>query len=590
MNDLNDSTALEAPDLLAAGADPADAGVAPSAADLVADCGHFWGGLRRAALPAILGVSGAAVFAEKGCGIACGPAETGAAGDFFALLRAHTDSALAGRLQKSVQLRRAFDPLDGPAAGDQSDASGAVALAFDDASLAALAGCEIQGRVWLATAAGVVGWPAPTHQLALHAIGVALRRIGIEVVDAHRHGERAVVHFRHQSGKLHHLRGILHGLGVQVAGPQTRSAACWRLLLHRTAIEVDGRAWPSELPADFANWLGQTPNSLGAAKLHSAQRLWNLVAQQPVPVATAMRLVDGCDSGWYVDAYADTLVAHRYVACRADQTDAVAACRRDAAKVCALLGRETGAEAVWLVLRPRQTNTVGDAMVAGLTSPQPAWQRNAQFRRAAVVVENGVHYRVRFDQGFGTGLYLDQRDNRNLIKELSSGRRLLNTFAYTGAFSAAAACGGAKRTVSIDAAASACQWARENLQLNGFDDAERHDVIRGDVMAWLPKMARRGDRFDWVIADPPSHSKLKSGRFSATRDYPALAAMLLRLLDSGGTMLACINDRDVAPADLGQMVLAGARDAGVAVQLRHLPCQPDFAEGRMKSLLAVRQP
>lgn len=104
--------------------------------------------------------------------------------------------------------------------------------------------------------------------------------------------------------------------------------------------------------------------------------------------------------------------------------------------------------------------------------------------------------------GYSQGIFLDQRDHRRQVRERSApGMRVLNTFAYTGAFSVYAALGGAQ-TTTLDLAQPCLDWARENFSLNGIDPATQY-FCKGDVRRWLERFSRQGRTFHGIILDPP---------------------------------------------------------------------------------------
>ena len=297
----------------------------------------------------------------------------------------------------------------------------------------------------------------------------------------------------------------------------------------------------------------------------------------------AYRLLDDEAGGITLDRYdADWLLS---LLVDVDPHDSESAARAVALgkRVAEQVGRRVAARAVYLKVRPRQANTLVDAREAGLTPSHPVFGQAHD--EPLVIVENGVRIGVQLDQGLGTGIYLDQRDNRRWLRDHAKDLRVLNTFCYTAAFSVAAAVGGARQTVSIDAAQNALTQARRNFALNGFDDVKQHDLIRGDVLLWLPKLAKRGERFDVIVLDPPSYARVDGKRWQAARDYPALVALALALLAPGGQLLACINHAGVDTQRFRAMLSEGlARGGRVAKQVRVMPQPIDFPAGRMKAV------
>ncbi|GAB4247327.1 MAG: bifunctional 23S rRNA (guanine(2069)-N(7))-methyltransferase RlmK/23S rRNA (guanine(2445)-N(2))-methyltransferase RlmL [Thermoleophilia bacterium] len=169
------------------------------------------------------------------------------------------------------------------------------------------------------------------------------------------------------------------------------------------------------------------------------------------------------------------------------------------------------------------------------------------------VHEGGARLLVNFTDHLDTGLFLDHRPTRGLIRDLARGARFLNLFAYTGAATVAAAAGGARSTTSVDLSRTYLEWARRNLELNGFrvdgpDKVTRrrastgHRLVQADVVRWV---ARETARYDLVLLDPPtfSSSKRMEGTLDIQRDHAALITAAARLLDSGGVLLFSTNLR-----------------------------------------------
>lgn len=151
-----------------------------------------------------------------------------------------------------------------------------------------------------------------------------------------------------------------------------------------------------------------------------------------------------------------------------------------------------------------------------------------------VVLEHGMKLVVQLEGRLDTGLFLDHRTTRRLVKNESAGKRVLNLFAYTGAFTVAAATGGARASVSVDLNRGYCAWAEENLRLNGID-LSAHRIVEADVFAFLEE--ERGP-FDLAVLDPPTVSKSKRmrGDLDVQRDHVRLVQATLALLRPGGVL------------------------------------------------------
>jgi 23S rRNA (cytosine1962-C5)-methyltransferase len=297
--------------------------------------------------------------------------------------------------------------------------------------------------------------------------------------------------------------------------------------------------------------------------------LWRRAAVLAEADTDACRLAhEGGDEvpGLAIDRYGDFGVAHVY----ADLEPA----RR--AAVFEAVAEAYGLRGLYAKFRPRQANTLVDtrrdevapaAPVWGSAHPDPPWS----------VRERGVRYVVRLGDGLSTGIFLDQRDNRAWVRAHAAGRSVLNLFAYTGAFSVAAAAGGASRSISVDASRGAVAWLREHLEANreGVRDPHAHEGVCAEVFGWLEGARARGDRYGLLVCDPPSYSSTRDGpRWSSERDWPALAEAVLRVAAPGALALFCSNHRGISPARFEAMLREGARRAGVSVREAHAVSGP----------------
>jgi len=209
-----------------------------------------------------------------------------------------------------------------------------------------------------------------------------------------------------------------------------------------------------------------------------------------------------------------------------------------------------------------------------------------------IVEERGLKLALSIARGHKTGFYLDQRDNRALLREISRGRDVLDCFCYTGGFALNAAAGGARSVTAVDASADALQAARDNVELNTLAEGSVQ-WIEGDVFQILRKMRDQARQFDLVVLDPPKFAATAAMAERAARGYKDINLLALKLLRPGGLLLTFSCSGGVS-RDLFQKIVAGAAlDAGVDVQiLRWLSAAPDhpvslaFPEGEyLKGLL-----
>ncbi|HZH61123.1 MAG TPA: class I SAM-dependent rRNA methyltransferase, partial [Metabacillus sp.] len=155
-----------------------------------------------------------------------------------------------------------------------------------------------------------------------------------------------------------------------------------------------------------------------------------------------------------------------------------------------------------------------------------------------IVKENGIRFAVYLNDGAMVGVFLDQRDVRKTIRDkYAKGRNVLNTFSYTGAFSVAAALGGATKTTSVDLANRSKAKTIEQFSVNQLD-YEAHSIIVEDVFHYFKYAVKKNLTFDMVILDPPSFARSKKHTFSAGKDYPELLKQAIQITEKNGIIVA----------------------------------------------------
>ncbi|MCK6572538.1 pseudouridine synthase [Myxococcota bacterium] len=346
------------------------------------------------------------------------------------------------------------------------------------------------------------------------------------------------------TGRTHQIRAHFAAAGCPVRGDRRYGSPldvrAPRLLLHCAGITLGPGAGGIAFEAP-------TPPELCASEGAAALRR-DLAAGSS---HTCYRVSDGAGDGtpgWIVDRYGAWLWVQR--AEGADEHPLPPA--RGVYRIDARADRSHGGQPP-------------PALVAGEAAPDPL-----------AVRENDLEYRVVLGPHLSTGLFLDQRPQRAWLRANADGARVLNTFAHAGAFTVAAAAGGAARTVSVDLERD---WlARLGPQLVANDlapDPARHDTIHGDVFDWLRRLGRRGERYDIVVLDPPSTSVGARGRrWSAAQDYGELVALAAPLVAPGGWLWTITNHRGLTPERFGARVSVGL-PAGV--QLERVSAMPvDF--------------
>lgn len=158
-----------------------------------------------------------------------------------------------------------------------------------------------------------------------------------------------------------------------------------------------------------------------------------------------------------------------------------------------------------------------------------------------IVKENGINYATYLDDGLMTGIFLDQREVRGALTErYAAGKRVLNTFSYTGAFSVAAAMGGAIETTSVDVANRSLERTKEQFAVNNLDE-EKQKIFVMDVFDFIRYAIRKGLQYDVTIIDPPSFARTKKRTFSVTKDYTQLLEELIQITAPDGTLIVSSN-------------------------------------------------
>ncbi|WP_080843702.1 class I SAM-dependent rRNA methyltransferase [Cytobacillus gottheilii] len=158
-----------------------------------------------------------------------------------------------------------------------------------------------------------------------------------------------------------------------------------------------------------------------------------------------------------------------------------------------------------------------------------------------IVKENGVQFAVYLNESAMVGVFLDQREVRKKIRDVyAAGKKVLNTFSYTGAFSVFAALGDAEKTTSVDLANRSLSKTIEQFSINGID-YEAQDIIVEDVFRYFKYAVKKQLKFDMVILDPPSFARSKKMVFSAEKDYKNLLKETISITEDGGIIVASTN-------------------------------------------------
>lgn len=185
---------------------------------------------------------------------------------------------------------------------------------------------------------------------------------------------------------------------------------------------------------------------------------------------------------------------------------------------------------------------------------QGQYEKFGDEKQERIVSENGLKFIINLTDYLDTGLFLDHRITRNLVREQSEGKRVLNLFCYTGSFSVYAAHGGAKSVTSVDLSKTYINWAKRNMQYNKLYDDKKHEFVNEDVLSIIDSLPK--DTYDLIVCDPPtfSNSKKMDTDFDVQRDHVHLLKKLLKSCTDEGKIYFSNNyrgfqlDRDAIPA------------------------------------------
>jgi 23S rRNA (cytosine1962-C5)-methyltransferase len=392
--------------------------------------------------------------------------------------------------------------------------------------------------------------------------------------------QSAMVEAEPFTGRTHQIRVHAAEQGFPILGDTLYGGTPFhRVCLH--AHEISFRHPAANEPVSFTapiDFMADTHAALRAAIIEPAQ-------------TDACRVIHGASDGWpgwYVERLGQFLLSQGEKPLGDEQMEFLKLLVANDtpvgvhASACpgSTLKRELQPPAVYhkILTRRVQRASVAETsprLVLGKAAPE-------QF----VIRENGVKFELSFNEGYSTGLFLDQRDNRrrfltgHVAPDFHFGIRnsefgILNCFAYTCGLSICAALAGAK-TTSLDLSKKYLEWGKRNFALNGLDPAA-HDFIYGDTFDWLRRFAKKGRQFDVVVLDPPTFSRSKEGTFRAEKDFGKLVAAALPVLKPGGVLFASTNAATSKPEDFLETITSAIRTARRKILKQHyVPQPPDF--------------
>lgn len=200
----------------------------------------------------------------------------------------------------------------------------------------------------------------------------------------------------------------------------------------------------------------------------------------------------------------------------------------------------------------------------GFTLPHPD-QYLFGTAQTGEITEIGHHFKVDWEKGQKTGFFLDQRTNRMFAQFYGKGRKVLNLFCYSGAFSVYALKGGATMVHAVDSSKQAISWAEENVRLNGFGE-DLHRTFVADAKRWL---AETEEKYDLIILDPPAFAKTHSVTNNALHAYIHINAQAMKRLNRGGLLFTFSCSQAIGRDHFQSAILSAALEAGRQVRILH---------------------
>lgn len=406
--------------------------------------------------------------------------------------------------------------------------------------------------------------PRRTGRATRSAPPAAPRKSGVENMPdlnvIRQHDRYALVRFKYDGRGGRALRAMMarrtpiHGDNEFDRHPQKKQSG--RIWFHLETVEFKHpfSAETVRIKAPLSPSFGM----VAAGEDQLADRLeTGLAARMPClldPNTNAYRLLDGrADgvSGLIADRLGDVIVlqAQRGKFQGGDERIRAAA---------AWYGEMFGARAVYVKDIPRDRSHAAESSLEALQNETPMWGEAAD--PEIEIRENGLAFLVRPYDGYAVGLFLDHRENRRRIRSLSRNQSVLNTFAYTCAFSVSAAAGGASSTVSVDVSKRALEWGKRNFAATDVA-LTNHKFICSDTFDYFKRAHRQGHFFDVIILDPPTFSRAKKPArvFEVAKDMSRLVAEALTILAPKGLMMISTNHQDLSSTWLRRQITDAAR-------------------------------
>lgn len=342
-----------------------------------------------------------------------------------------------------------------------------------------------------------------------------------------------------ETGKPHQIRLHAQDLGLPILGDDAHGGSPFvRLCLHSKSLEFPWRGSVAKMEASEPAWADdlESPHAVIADAARARATMFDLEKHPN----ECLRLVHLESNLCRIDQYGSQLVTSWY----ADQPPT----EKDL-RFFETLANEFSKT---MIVRMMQNKGVDPNTKTTWTIGSPPARWTAE--------ENGARFELRADMGQSPGLFLDQRENRLWVRENARGKKVLNLFSYTGAFSVNAALGDAAEICTVDVSGGFNDWTKENFRQNGLDPARPGlEYWNQDCLLFLKGAAKRKRTWDLIVCDPPSFGRSKDGVFQIQKNAPELLELCLQALSPGGRLLFSTNYEKWTLEDLRKLVLAQRR-------------------------------
>ena len=350
------------------------------------------------------------------------------------------------------------------------------------------------------------------------------------------------------TGRNHQIRIHAQAAGIPLLGDQKYTGAEYPFLcLHNCRIEFPNGLVIQSNPPVYFNDLNLLENQILAKALFETDRRQRLFAN--VHGDQCFRLVHDKDLGFTIDQFGQHLILSSYEEQWTEQDQRTFSYYANYMQkpIYVRLMHDRGKDA----LNKSQFTIVPIGTTESLATN---W----------VAKENNINYEMRSDSGQSFGLFLDQRLQRNWVKNNCKDKTVLNLFSYTCGFSVAAALGGAKEVTSVDTSKTVLNWGRKNFELNQID-VSKHKFLLRDSITYLEQSITKGLQFDLIICDPPSFSRGEKGVFKIETSLEVLLRTCLRCLSVDGDLLFSTNFENFFVDDIRQVILKVQADLNLQI-------------------------